>query len=311
MSDPDRTYTYRGRFAPTPSGELHFGSLVAAMGSYLDARQHNGEWYVRMEDLDRTREMKGAAKSILQTLEGFGFSWNGEVLYQSQRSTAYREAVDRLIQTERAYLCGCSRKSINAKARRGNEGAIYPGTCRNGLAPKNRARSVRVYTSDERITISDGLQGQISQRIYSEIGDFVIRRADGFHAYQLAVVIDDAWQGITDIVRGADLLTSTPRQHYLQQLLGLHHPRYIHLPLVVDDQGRKLSKHYRDLPVNPAQPMDALLHALAFLNQPLPPLRPETTEEFWQWAQSHWSLSSIPVRHQIPATSLKYLNNFR
>lgn len=311
MPDTEQINLYRGRFAPSPSGKLHFGSLVAAMGSYLDARSHQGEWYVRMEDLDRSREVKGAAKSILQTLEGFGFSWDGEVIYQSQRNEAYQEAVDRLLQARHAYPCGCSRKSIEAQSKHGREGAIYPGTCRDGLAPGSEARSVRVYTNDVEVTIKDSVQGRISQRLNSEIGDFVIRRADGFHAYQLAVVIDDAWQGITDIVRGADLLSSSPRQYYLQQLLGLPHPRYAHLPLAVDDQGRKLSKQCGDRPVNPAQPMETLLHALAFLNQPLPPQCPETIGEFWAWALSHWSLSAIEAQPQIPATSRRYLNNFR
>jgi glutamyl-Q tRNA(Asp) synthetase len=281
------------------------------LGSYLDARSHHGEWYLRIEDLDRTREVKGAADSILRTLEGFGFSWDGEVIYQSRRSAAYGEAVDRLIQAQHAYPCSCSRKSFETEAKYGSEGAIYPGTCRNGLARGSTARSVRVFTSNEKISLIDRVQGPISQRLNREIGDFVIRRADGFHAYQLAVVIDDSWQGITDIVRGADLLSSTPRQHYLQRLLGLHHPRYTHLPLAIDDRGRKLSKQYRDRPVDSTHPIEALLHALAFLNQPLPPQRPGTIEEFWDWALSHWSLNSIPAQLQIPATSRKYLNSFR
>ncbi|MEW8028062.1 MAG: tRNA glutamyl-Q(34) synthetase GluQRS [Candidatus Thiodiazotropha sp.] len=307
----DRNRGYRGRFAPSPSGELHFGSLVAAMGSYLDARSHHGEWLVRMEDLDRTREVKGAAKSILQTLESFGFCWDGEIIYQSQRTVAYAEAVDRLIQTRLAYPCGCSRKFIEAQAKYGAEGAIYPGTCRNGVVAGRAERSIRVLTTDEEITVMDSVQGRISQQIDREIGDFVIRRADGFHAYQLAVVIDDAWQGITDIVRGADLISSTPRQYYLQTLLRLPHPAYVHLPLAVDDQGRKLSKQSRDARVDSKQPLDALLRALAFLNQPLPPQRPETIEAFWQWAVMHWSLKPIPAQLQIPATSRKYLNNLR
>jgi glutamyl-Q tRNA(Asp) synthetase len=311
MAYLDKNRNYRGRFAPSPSGELHFGSLVAAIGSYLDARSRHGEWYVRMEDLDRTREIKGAAKSILLTLERFGLHWDGDVIYQSQRTKAYAEAVDRLIQAQLAYPCGCSRKLIEKQAKYGSEGAIYPGTCRDGITQGRTQRTIRVVTTDETITIADSLQGRISQQLNNEIGDFVIRRADGFHAYQLAVVIDDAWQGITDIVRGADLLNSTPRQHYLQQLLQLPHPRYIHLPLAVDDQGRKLSKQFKDTPVDPKQPMETLLRALAFLNQPLPSERPETIEGFWQWALSHWSLNAIPGQLQIPATSLKYLNNFR
>ncbi|MEW8076543.1 MAG: tRNA glutamyl-Q(34) synthetase GluQRS [Candidatus Thiodiazotropha endolucinida] len=311
MPGTDINRGYRGRFAPSPSGELHFGSLVAAMGSYLDARSHQGEWFVRMEDLDRTREVKGAAKSILQTLENLGFRWDGEITYQSRRTAAYAEAVDRLIQARLAYPCGCSRKLIEEQAKYGSEGTIYPGTCRNGVPQGRAERSIRILTTDEMITIVDSVQGRIGQQINREIGDFVIRRADGFHAYQLAVVIDDAWQGITDIVRGADLLSSTPRQHYLQQLLRIPHPTYAHLPLAVDDQGRKLSKQFKDAPVDSNQPMDILLRALDFLNQPLPPQRPETIEAFWQWAVPRWSLKPIPAQLQIPATSRKNLNNFR
>ncbi|PVV05676.1 MAG: tRNA glutamyl-Q(34) synthetase GluQRS [gamma proteobacterium symbiont of Ctena orbiculata] len=311
MPDLAENSGYRGRFAPSPTGELHFGSLVAALGSYLDARSQNGEWYVRMEDLDRTREVKGSAKSILLSLESLGFCWDGEVVYQNQRTEAYAEAVDWLIQAQHAYPCGCSRKMIEKQAKYGEEGAIYPGICRNGVPKGRTGRSVRVFTTDEKIAIEDSVQGSISQQINREIGDFVIRRADGFHAYQLAVVIDDAWQGITAVIRGADLLSSTPRQHYLQQLLRLPSPIYAHLPVAVDEQGRKLSKQFKDAPINPKQPIDALLHAYAFLNQQLPPQRPESLEGFWKWAMSHWSLSQIPAQLQIPATSRRNLNNLR
>lgn len=311
MPELDQNNDYRGRFAPSPTGELHFGSLVAAMGSYLDARSHQGEWFVRMEDLDRTREVKGAAKSILSTLKSFGFRWDGEVIYQSRRTAAYAEAVESLIQAGLAYPCGCSRKSIEKQANYGSEGVIYPGTCRDGLIEGRKERSIRIHTTDDAITIMDRLQGRIHQLLSSEIGDFVIRRADGFYAYQLAVVIDDAMQGITDVIRGADLLSSTPRQHYLQQLLRLPHPSYAHLPLAVDDKGRKLSKQFKDAPVDPKKPMHALLHAFAFLNQPPPPERPESIGEFWRWALSHWSLRAVPAQLQIPATSRKYLNNLR
>ncbi|MEW8506477.1 MAG: tRNA glutamyl-Q(34) synthetase GluQRS [Candidatus Thiodiazotropha sp.] len=311
MPDREENRRYRGRFAPTPSGELHFGSLVAALGSYLDARSHQGEWYVRMEDLDRTREVKGAADSILMTLEKLGFQWDGEIVYQSQRSAAYADAVERLMAARLAYPCGCSRKMIEKSAKSGAEGAIYPGTCRGGVAKGRTGRSIRVLTTDQAITIEDSVQGLISQRLNREIGDFVIRRADGYHAYQLAVVIDDAWQGITDVIRGVDLLNSTPRQHYLQRLLQLPHPGYAHLPLAVDAQGRKLSKQYKDTPVDPKRPIDALLRALDFLNQPLPPQRPENLETFWQWALPNWSLARVPGDLQIPAASRRNLNSFR
>ncbi|PVV07333.1 MAG: tRNA glutamyl-Q(34) synthetase GluQRS [gamma proteobacterium symbiont of Ctena orbiculata] len=311
MPDHDENRHYRGRFAPTPSGELHFGSLVAAMGSYLDARSHRGEWCLRMEDLDRTREVKGAAKSILLTLEKFGFQWDGEIVYQSQRNAAYTDAVDRLLAARLAYPCGCSRKQIEKRADSGAEGAIYPGTCRGGIANGRTERSIRVLTTGQTITIEDSLQGLISQRLNREIGDFVIRRADGYHAYQLAVVIDDAWQGITDVIRGVDLLSSTPRQHYLQRLLKLPHPEYAHLPLAVDDRGRKLSKQYKDAPVDPARPIESLLHALNFLNQPLPPQCPDSLEAFWEWAVTNWSLAKVPGHLQIPAASRRNLKSLR
>ncbi len=311
MSDPEANRQYRGRFAPSPTGRLHFGSLVAALGSYLDARAHHGEWYVRMEDLDRTREVKGAAKSILLTLERFGFQWDGEILYQSRRTDAYNDALDRLLQARLAYPCGCSRRLIEKHADSGPGGSIYPGTCRGGIPEGKKGRSIRVLTTTQPVSVHDSLQGGISQQISNETGDFVIRRADGYHAYQLAVVVDDAWQGITHVIRGADLLGSTPRQHYLQQLLQLPHPVYAHLPLAVDQHGRKLSKQFKDAPVDPRHPMEALLHALAFLDQPLPAQRPDNLDMFWQWAVSHWSLASVPSRRQIPATSRRNLNNLR
>ncbi|MCU7931951.1 MAG: tRNA glutamyl-Q(34) synthetase GluQRS [Candidatus Thiodiazotropha sp. (ex Codakia rugifera)] len=303
--------SYRGRFAPSPTGPLHFGSLVAAMGSYLDARSCDGEWLVRIEDLDRTREIDGATQLILGTLEKFGFHWDGEITYQSRRTEAYAAAVEKLTKRQLAYPCTCTRKEISERAVNGAEGAIYPGTCRHGLAEGREGRSIRILTSEQIINITDTIQGPLTQQIDREIGDFIIRRADGYHAYQLAVVIDDAWQGITHIVRGADLLSSTPRQVFLQKLLRLSQPIYTHLPLVVDNQGRKLSKQHRDAPVDPKQPMDALLQALAFLHQPLPPQRPGSLDEFWQWATAHWSLAAIPATRQIPASSLKYLNSLR
>ncbi|MCU7904943.1 MAG: tRNA glutamyl-Q(34) synthetase GluQRS [Candidatus Thiodiazotropha sp. (ex Epidulcina cf. delphinae)] len=290
----------RGRFAPSPTGPLHFGSLVAALGSYLDARRRGGEWLVRMEDLDRTREVGGSAALILHTLEGFGFRWDDEVLYQSRRTDAYDAAVDELTGARLAYPCGCSRKAIGKEAETGVEGPIYPGACRKRPADAGLTHSIRVLTDERVIKVSDAIQGPVKQNLAREIGDFVIRRADGFHAYQLAVVVDDAWQGITHIVRGADLLNSTPRQCYLQQRLGLPRPGYAHLPLAVDGRGRKLSKQHRDAPVDPGRPLDALLQALAFLHQPLPPERPANLDEFWQWSIAHWSLATIPVKPRVP-----------
>ncbi len=293
---------YRGRFAPSPTGPLHFGSLVAALGSCLDARHQGGDWLVRMEDLDREREVKGAADDILRTLDRFGFEWDGTVCYQSRRREAYEEALEQLRRDGFAYPCACSRQQIARAATAGAEGPIYPGTCRRGIAKGTRARSVRLLTQDLSIELEDRVQGRIRQNPQREVGDFVIRRADGHHAYQLAVVLDDAWQGINQVVRGADLLNSTPRQRYLQALLELPQPDYAHLPLAVDKTGRKLSKQYRDAPVDPRHPLDALLQAVDFLGQELPPERPIDLREFWRWAVESWDLARVPRQfsRQLP-----------
>jgi len=300
------TPPYRGRFAPSPTGPLHFGSLVAALGSCLDARSHGGEWLLRMEDLDTTREVTGAADLILTTLEGFGFAWDGPVIYQSRRRKAYEEALHSLLERGLAYPCGCSRREIAESAATGEEGPIYPGTCRSGLAPGRRPRSIRLLTRDDTLGFEDRIQGLRCQNPAREVGDFVIRRADGLHAYQLAVVVDDAWQGISHVVRGADLLASTPRQKWLQQALELASPGYAHLPLAVDSGGRKLSKHYRDAPVDPRRPLPGLLQALAFLRQPLPPQPPADLDEFWKWAVAHWSIATVPPRWKLVAEKFTF-----
>ena len=287
---------YRGRFAPSPTGPLHFGSLVAALGSYLDARANHGEWLVRMEDLDQTREIKGSADEILRTLDRFGFEWEGEVIRQSRRTDAYAHALDVLNREDLAYPCGCTRKEINIAARPGIESAVYPGTCRQGLRAGRKERGIRLRTFDNPSGFEDLIQGEVTQNLASDIGDFIIRRADGYHAYQLAVVVDDAWQGITHIVRGADLLLSTPRQIHLQQLLVLPTPVYAHLPLAVDANGRKLSKQYKDAPVENRHPLPALLQALRHLGQPLPDERPTGIDDFWDWAISNWQLENVPAK---------------
>jgi glutamyl-Q tRNA(Asp) synthetase len=290
---------YRGRFAPSPTGPLHFGSLVAALGSYLDARHHGGDWLVRMEDLDREREVKGAADNILRTLDQFGFEWNGEVLYQSQRREAYEAALVSLHRNGFAYPCACSRGQIAKLASVGAEGPIYPGTCRAGISKGSRARSVRLLTRDEVIAVDDRAQGPIRQNPAREVGDFIIRRADGYHAYQLAVVLDDAWQGINQVVRGEDLLGSTPRQCYLQRLLELPQPAYAHLPLAADERGHKLSKQHQAAPVDPQSPLETLLQAFAFLGQKMPPERPLDLDDFWRWAIDVWRLQRVPRQPMI------------
>ena len=287
--------SYRGRFAPSPTGSLHFGSLVAALGSYLDARSHQGEWLIRIEDLDPPREVPGAADDILRTLEAYGFQWDGEIRYQSQRLAHYQEAMERLLDAEQAFPCACSRSDIAKSNRTGSGGLVYPGTCRTGIDPGRIARSVRIRTDPAPVVIHDRIQGDFSQSLQRDIGDYVIRRADGLFAYQLAVVVDDACQGMTHIVRGLDLLSSTPRQIHLQRLLNVPTPTYAHLPLVVDTSGRKLSKQLGSRPVTRDNALDSLTAAHGFLNQDPAPDKPASLEEFWAWALSHWDLSKIPA----------------
>jgi len=291
---PSTAPPYCGRFAPSPTGALHFGSLIAAVACYLDARANHGKWLVRMEDIDPPREVPGAADDILHTLEAFGFEWDDAVLYQSRRTAAYQAALEQLQQQGDSYPCGCSRKGIAQQGRPGAEGIIYPGTCRAGLPPEREARTIRLITPDPPIGFMDKIQGKIEQSIAQEVGDFIIRRSDGLFAYQLAVVVDDAWQGVTHIVRGADLMHSTPRQLYLQRLLSHPAPGYAHLPLAVDAAGNKLSKQAGALPVDRKTPLPALLAALRFLHQPLPDEQPASLQEFWQWALANWDIKRAP-----------------
>ena len=250
---------YRGRFAPSPTGPLHFGSLLAAFGSWLLARHAGGEWWVRMEDLDPPREMAGAAQGQLATLEAVGLHSDAVVERQSQRSVFYRAALQRLLEQGKAFECHCSRNELAAN------GGIHRACIGNTPRPDPAVR-LRVAEGSV-ITFEDQLQGRFSQDVAGEVGDFVLKRADGLWAYQLAVVVDDAAQGMTDIVRGADLLDSTPRQILLQQALGLPTPRYLHLPLIVDGNGRKLSKSDAALPIDADDPMPALVAAWRALGQ--------------------------------------------
>jgi glutamyl-Q tRNA(Asp) synthetase len=248
-----------------------------------------------MEDLDPPREAKGAADEILRTLEVYGFEWDGEILYQSRRRDAYEAALDNLRQTDALYACGCTRKEIADSSVYGIEGPVYPGTCRAGLVEGRRARALRVRTDDALIEFEDRVQGKQHAQLESEVGDFVVRRADGFYAYQLAVVVDDAEQDITEIVRGADLLTSTPRQIHLQRLLGFPTPSYLHLPAALNTQGEKLSKQTRAKPLVRTNPVPVLWQALAFLGQQPPPeLRSAMRADFWVAAAARWSEACIP-----------------
>jgi len=291
---------YIGRFAPSPTGPLHFGSLVAAVASHLEARKNKGRWLVRMENLDKPREMAGAADGILSTLEAFGFEWDGAVLYQSNRQHAYAETLDLLAKADKLYACTCSRKEIADSAQHGIDGLVYPGTCRNGIAGEKTARAWRLRTENRRISVEDLIQGRIEHDISRDIGDFVLKRADGQFSYQLAVVRDDANQGITHIVRGADLLDSTPRQVYLQQLLGYPLPSYAHVPVVTNSQGEKLSKQTLAQALGSGEEQHELHRALAFLGQKPPgELRHHSLSDVWRWAHAHWQLASVPKQRNL------------
>ncbi len=292
---------YCGRFAPSPTGPLHFGSLVAAVGSHLDARAHGGRWLVRMEDIDQSRNVPGVADAILRALEALGMAWDGEVLYQSTRDDAYRAALAILQKRKLVYPCACSRREIADSAVGGIDGPVYPGTCRNGLLAGRAARAERVLTRGAKIEFTDAIQGKIVHNLERQIGDFVVKRADGPYAYQLAVVVDDAAQGITDVVRGADLLDSTPRQIYLQQLLGLATPRYAHLPVAVNVMGEKLSKQTLAAPIDDAHPVAILNAALVFLGQDaIADCAPQDTKSFWKRAIAGWKMDRVPRTRTRP-----------
>jgi glutamyl-Q tRNA(Asp) synthetase len=283
---------YRGRFAPSPTGRLHFGSLVAAVGSWLFARAAGGRWVVRIEDLDPPREVAGADADILATLAAFGMESDEPVVYQSRRAALYAEALARLEAEGAAYRCWCSRADLEPL------GGIHPASC---IAPRDASRepAFRVRVPARTIAFDDAIQGRVTQDLAREVGDFVVRRADGWFAYQLAVVVDDAAQAITDVVRGADLVDSTPRQILLQELLDLPRVRYAHLPLALDAAGRKLSKHERAIAVEPDDPLPALRAALSFLGQR------ETTERTaaatLAAAVSTFDPARIPASPQAPA----------
>jgi glutamyl-Q tRNA(Asp) synthetase len=301
----NNTSGYRGRFAPSPTGPLHFGSLVAAVGSFLDARHHRGRWLVRMEDLDPPREIPGAGAQILRTLEAFGLEWDEAVEYQSHRSSRYEAALAQLERDGCLYGCACTRREIADSSNGPERNAVYPGTCRNGLPPGRYARAVRVRVNDTVIDMTDLLQGSITQALGLEVGDFVLRRADGLFAYQLAVVVDDAGQHISHVVRGADLLGSTPRQVYLQQLLGYTTPAYLHLPIAVNANLEKLGKQTFAPALSPGRVVETLLQVLAFLNQPLPAgARDASPPELLQWASAHWDRHALPARQQRTAPKI-------
>lgn len=285
-----------GRFAPSPTGELHLGSLVAAIGSFLCARSRSGRWLLRMEDVDRTREVLGAADRILRTLDAFGLHWDGPVEYQSRRTHLYQAALERLQSAGTVYRCSCSRSTL-ARLVLGSDGEpVYPGTCRRQPPAAGEPCALRfcIGENPSPVSLEDGLQGSFTQDVAATVGDFVIRRRDGLFAYQLAVVVDDAEQQVTQVVRGLDLLDNTPRQILLQRALRLPTPEYMHLPLVVEPDGTKLAKKARSIPLDPQRAPELLFRALSLLGQAPPDeLRSADLGELWLWARQHWSLQPL------------------
>ncbi|MEX2239580.1 MAG: tRNA glutamyl-Q(34) synthetase GluQRS [Burkholderiales bacterium] len=276
---------YVGRFAPSPTGPLHFGSLVAALASYLEARAAKGKWLVRLDDLDRPRAQPGAADEILRALERLGFEWDGPVLVQSDRLERYRATLDELTRRGLAYSCSCTRKELEDSTLAIDGARIYPGTCRHGPAPGKTARALRLRTHGAPIGFADAIQGWVEQRVEQEVGDFVLLRADGIIAYQLAVVADDMDQGVTDVVRGADLLDSTARQIHLQRLLGARTPHYAHVPVALNAAGEKLAKQTGARPLDLSDPKAELARARRFLGQ----------------GEAGWDLARVPRARAICA----------
>lgn len=290
---------YRGRFAPSPTGPLHFGSLIAAVGSYLQAKHQHGEWLVRIDDIDPPREIKGAADNILSTLEYFGFEWDGDVLYQSNRQHYYQEIVDELIKQGLAYPCSCSRTSILKKTGQVKGETIYPGFCRNRPLENITNYSIRIHCNSDPIYFSDAIQGEQTFNIEKNTGDFVIQRRDHFFAYHLATGIDDSEQKITEVMRGADLLNCTPNQLHVQHILNLSSPQYSHLPIAVNHTGQKLSKQNHAKAINPSESIELLYKTLKFLGQmPSIELMNVSQEEIWDWAIKHWQLHLVPQKYQ-------------
>ena len=305
---------YIGRFAPSPTGRLHIGSLLTAVATYLDARQHDGTWLVRMEDLDPPREMVGAASDILHTLEAFSLYWDGEVMYQHQRHDAYQAALETLQAADEVYPCYCSRKDIAAlNPVQGVDGWVYPKICAEPLAQSEQAYrphrddktpAWRVRVPDAVYGFDDAIVGHYQQNLAQEVGDFVLKRADGWWAYQLAVVVDDAEQGMSHVVRGQDLLVSTPRQLYLQQLLGLPQPYYAHLPLLTNALGQKWSKQTQAPALDVKHRVALLNQVLDILGLPKRPAHEMTCAELLAWAVPLWAIEKVPSQaHMVDSNA--------
>lgn len=295
MTDGAFNRRYRGRFAPSPSGPLHLGSLLAAVASWADARAAQGVWLVRMEDLDPAREQAGADRLILALLDDVGLRSDEPVLYQSTRQHAYAEALGRLLQAGLAFECRCSRSDLM------DSGGIHRGACVGSGRIAKRPPAIRLRVPDIDIDIDDRIQGHYTQNLLREVGDFVLRRADGLFAYQLAVVVDDAFQGITDVVRGSDLLDSTPRQVYLQRCLGLPCPRYAHVPVLVGADGQKLSKQNLAPAVSVDQVADLLPTVAQLLGQAAVP--PMSIPAQLAAIARHWSIGRVPRAMAVDSAS--------
>ena len=280
---------YRGRFAPSPSGPLHFGSLLAAVASYLQALVAGGEWLVRIEDIDPPREVPGAAEQIVKALRAHGFRHTGDILFQRHNLQRFEAAVESLLERDLAFACTCSREWVRKTGRPGPVGIIYPGTCRNLNIDVRQQVAIRMRTADQHISFDDRLQGPVSCSLSEDIGDFIVRRKGGLIAYSLAVALDDHDQGITEIVRGTDLLHFTPAQIHLQRALKLNTPAYMHVPIAVTPDGDKLSKQTGAPELNIQTPVENLFRCLEVLRQQPPQvLFSSPVEAIWEWASHHW-----------------------
>jgi glutamyl-Q tRNA(Asp) synthetase len=284
---------YVGRFAPSPTGDLHLGSLYAAAASYLDARAHRGRWLVRMEDIDRPRIVAGSADRILATLQAFGFEWDGEVLRQSDRDAAYAAVLEDLGRRGLTFACSCSRRDFADAAR-------YPGHCRAGPRQPDDALAIRLRVDPGHVQFTDRIQGAFRQDVSLASGDLILKRRDGWFAYLLAVVVDDAYQGVTNIVRGADLLDHTAAQIHLQKQLGLPSPTYAHVPALVEPDGSKLSKSARSIPLERDAAGRQLLYVFELLGlAPPPSLSGAPLVSAWKWAVEHWDLGRLAGRPSL------------
>ncbi len=298
--DTSDTSGYRGRFAPSPTGSLHLGSLYTAVASFLEARSRDGQWLVRIDDADTLRNVDGAADDILKTLEIFGLHWDEALFYQTCQQEHYEAAIDNLRQRQRVYPCICTRKALAALHSNG----VYPGFCRNKMFSGDKPHALRVKTDSEKIEFEDQLQGVVCHDIAADYGDFIIKRKDHIMAYQLAVVVDDELQQISHVMRGLDLLDSTPRQIYLQRLLGFKTPAYLHIPIITDENGDKLSKQTFAEAINKKNPEKTLFHVLKLLKQE-PPAELENAAVIvlLEWAVENWRVGRLKNIKSISESS--------